>query len=120
MSYCRFSTNDFQCDVYAYDGHGGIVVHVAATRVVFAESLPARIPFELAHLDAWIERDRKVSAMVEAGGREAIKRKHAGESYYGLDADDAVALMEELKALGYRFPMGIIEAMREEIEDGDV
>ena len=36
MSYCRWSSDDFQCDVYVYESvAGGFVTHVAANRVVF-------------------------------------------------------------------------------------
>ena len=35
MSYCRFSSEDFSCDVYVYDdAMGGTTVHVAGNRYV--------------------------------------------------------------------------------------
>ena len=118
MSYCRFSTDDYQCDVYAYDDcMGGITIHVAGSRYIYAEPLPPHVPFSTENLDAWMERHNKVMAMVEAAGREKIKAKHAGESFYGLDQDSAVALMEELKSLGYKFPDDVVDAMQEEVED---
>lgn len=120
MSYCRFSTDDYQCDVYAYDDcMGGITIHVAGTRYVFTEDLPPRVPFTTENLEAWMERNNKVMAMVEVAGREKIEAKHAGKDYYGLDQDSAAALMEELKSLGYKFPDDVIEAMCEgDDEDG--
>jgi hypothetical protein len=40
MSYCRWSSNDFQCDVYVYeDVAGGWTTHVACNRVVYSEPL---------------------------------------------------------------------------------
>ena len=41
MSYCRFSSDDWQCDVYVYaDVAGGWTTHVAAVRFVFDKELP--------------------------------------------------------------------------------
>jgi hypothetical protein len=32
MSYCRWSSDGFQCDVYVYEAEGGYMVHVAGKR----------------------------------------------------------------------------------------
>ena len=32
MSYCRFSSEGFQCDVYVYESNDGWITHVAARR----------------------------------------------------------------------------------------
>lgn len=114
MSYCRFSTNDYLCDVYAYDDcAGGITIHIAGTRYVFDQPLPEHVHFDAQNLTAWMERHNKVLAMIETATREKISLKHAGESFYGLDAESAAAMMEELRDIGYRFPDGVIEDMRE-------
>ena len=34
MSYCRWSSMDFKCDLYVYEASDGIVIHVASNRVV--------------------------------------------------------------------------------------
>ena len=115
MSFCRFSTNDFQCDVYAYaDVAGGITVHVAANRVIYKEPLPPEILLETDNHVAWVERHAKVMEMVEAAARESITAKHAGQSYFSLDIDSAVALLQELQTLGYVFPGYVIEDVQEE------
>lgn len=40
MSYCRFSSEDYQCDVYAYaDVAGGYTIHVAAVALAWLECI---------------------------------------------------------------------------------
>lgn len=53
MSYCRFSTDDYQCDVYVYEDVGGWwSTHVAGNRPVYAEPLPDPVPFR-GNTEAW-------------------------------------------------------------------
>ena len=35
MSYCRFSTDDFRCDFYAYEARDGYHLHVPGSRVMW-------------------------------------------------------------------------------------
>lgn len=125
MSYCRFSDDDFQCDVYVYDDvAGGTTIHVARSRVLFKEPLPEKLSFPVGAapdgqaMTAWFERHRKVQKMVESADFEMIALEHAGESFYGMDHEDAANFLEKLAALGYRVPDYAISALREE-GDGD-
>lgn len=34
MSYCRWSSMDFKCDLYIYEAEDGIAIHVASNRVI--------------------------------------------------------------------------------------
>lgn len=48
MSYCRWSSDDFQCDVYCYEADEGFIIHVAVSRPVLKDGdLPPRIPFQV-------------------------------------------------------------------------
>lgn len=58
MSYCRWSSDDYQCDIYAYEAEDGFVVHVASSRKRFIEPLPEPIsPSQ--DFDGWFARQRE-------------------------------------------------------------
>lgn len=118
MSYCRFSTDDFQCDLYVYsDAHGGYTIHVAKNRPKYKEELPPEVEFIKDNIDAWLDRHKKIMEMVEAADRETITLPHAGVSFYCLPKDAALERLAELKALGYRFPDYVIESITEEEDE---
>ena len=115
MSYCRFSTDDFACDVYVYeDCGGGFTTHVAGNRVVPVEPLPAKVPFDKDHFAEWIARDRAVMAILERSPRTAIGLPHDGGSFNDPDAGACADRLESLKALGYNVPQFAIDALRQE------
>ncbi|HCA5794773.1 hypothetical protein N7714_23910 [Pseudomonas aeruginosa] len=119
MSYCRWSSDDFQCDVYVYESvAGGFVTQVAANRVVFKEELPAQIPFEPEYVKEYLERHHKVMAMVGAADRVQIGLPHDGDSFDDADQEACADGLEYLKELGYRVPQYAIDALREESVEG--
>jgi hypothetical protein len=114
MSYCRFSTNDFTCDVYCYEScDGGWDIHVAAVRHRL-KKLPPPIPFDLANLDAWFERHKKVMKMVRRAKRYPIGLPCDGQSYNEPTAATAGRRLIELKCIGYNVPQEAIDALIEE------
>lgn len=45
MSYCRWSTDDFLCDLYIYEHYEGFwAIHVASIRRVYHKPLPPPDP----------------------------------------------------------------------------
>lgn len=118
MSYCRFSTNDFQCDVYVYgDTMGGWTTHVAGSRYVFNEPLPPHIENIRDNIEAFVKREQEVMRIVEKASFERIDLPLAGESFFNLDRDSTVAKLCELRDLGYKFPYEIIQEIQEEDEE---
>jgi len=110
MSYCRFSHNDHQCDVYAYeDVNGGITVHVAGKRYVFKSPLPA--PALPADSVAWFERHELVSEMLKQATMVSIDLPYAGKTRDGMSYEDAAAFLQELRQLGYRVPQYAIDEL---------
>ena len=121
MSYCRFSSDDFQCDLYVFeDVAGGFTTHVAGSRCVFHEPLPPDVPYPLGAepgsdaVKKWFARHQKVMAMVEAAERVDIGLPHDGESFNDVTANDCADRLERLRAIGYRVPQYAIDALREE------
>ncbi|PXV54210.1 hypothetical protein SAMN04487785_11410 [Dyella jiangningensis] len=120
MSYCRFSSNDFLCDVYVYESClGGWEIHVAANRVVFKEPLPDPLPWSAENAEACVARMRKVSAMVDVADRVDIDLPHAGESFNESSPGECADRLEYLRGLGYVVPQHAIDTLREEAEEAE-
>jgi hypothetical protein len=122
MAYCRFSTNDFQCDVYVYESNpGGWAIHIASRRVIYTEPLPDRIPFDATDVDAFVAkqfaRDVAVDAIRERSEWESIKLPYAGTTIYEPSAGDAALRLIALRDMGYRVPdYAITELIEEQAE----
>ncbi|MGC0251229.1 hypothetical protein [Pseudactinotalea sp. Z1748] len=114
MSYCRWSTDDFHCDIYAYPSREGITIHVAARRAHFTAPLPDPVPLTPATAFEWAERNATVSAMLHEAEREWIDLPHAGRTITEPGPAQAAQRLRELADLGYRVPQGAIQALDEE------
>lgn len=100
MSYCRWSSNDFDCDVYCYESSSGYEIHVANRRCVFAEPLPPLVPYEPENPQwptQWVERSRKVSEMVERATWVPIGLPFDGKSFTESTAEDCADRGESSK-----------------------
>lgn len=114
MSYCRWSDDDYKCDVYVYQSAscGGYVTHVAGSRYVFKAELPA--PVKFSDIDAWIARHKAISDMVDDADMEPIGLPHDGEDFTDTYPEDCANRLERLRALGYNVPQYAIDSLREE------
>jgi hypothetical protein len=116
MSYCRFSSDDFHCDVYVYEHcYGGFMTHVAANRVVG----------DVPKID-WPQLDDIVSTSVlhaqymaqmrfmETAKRAPIGLPHDGKEFVDDTPGDCADRLESLREIGYNVPQSAIDALREE------
>jgi hypothetical protein len=123
MSYCRWSSDDFQCDVYVYeDVRGGWTTHVAGNRVRYAEPLPAPVAFPPpGHTDdeflAWYKRHQAVLDMVGQAERLPIGLPHDGKTFNDPTPGECADRLAALAALGYRVPVDVIDCLRAEQDD---
>lgn len=120
MSYARFSSDDWQSDVYAYESDWGFEVHLAANRVPMdTSSLPPWVPPSKENegsFEAFVARHKQVNQMLHNNEhlREPIDLPGAGESFcYETPGECAIALLE-FRALGYFVPSGCIEELQED------
>lgn len=119
MSYCRWSTNDFSCDLYVYaSGDNEYTIHVAGNKPIgdipkiTSDYMNAGGPGDTVRCEEWRSQHQTQLDWLMACEREKITLPYAGESFY-LPQEQTVAKLKELKALGYRFPGYVIE----DIED---
>jgi len=119
MSYCRWSTDDFQCDIYCYEScSGGWDIHVATRRYVLKDGdLPSYVPFSPETKDAWIERWMKVMEWVKTAELREIGLPYDGKSYNEPTAADAAKRLIALRDEGYNVPKDAIDALLEEAEE---
>lgn len=118
MSYCRFSSDDFQCDVYVYeDCAGGWTTHVASSRIIFNDPLPPRVSID--NPVAFLIRYTEVSDLVERATRIPIGLPYDGETFSDETPGECAETLEMLKDAGYNVPQYAIIALKEEDEEGD-
>lgn len=110
MSYCRFSSDDYQCDVYVYGSDMGYETHVAGNRLVYKQALPD--PIEIADdPDGWHARHQLVMDMVDDADRVRIDLEHAGKCFVDGSAGECAERLKGLKDLGYEVPQYVIDAL---------
>lgn len=118
MSYCRFSSDDFQCDVYVYaDCMGGYTTHVAGRRHVFKKPLPPEVSTD--NIEDWIERHKKVNKMIDKAKLVDIGLPYDGEQFNDPTPEECADRLEELRTMGYIVPQYAIDALREEAMEGE-
>lgn len=118
MSYCRWSSDDYQCDVYVYGSDAGWITHVAGRRVVFAEPLPDLVPYEKGRESEWLERHEKVDEIFDAAERVDIDLPSACKSFTDSTAGECADRLEALRAEGFVVPQYAIDDLREEEAGG--
>lgn len=117
MSYCRFSCNDYQCDLYVYQNvYGGYSVHVAANRAVFKTKLPKPVPFgpDKKSIEVWMKRHNKVMNMRDRAKLVNIKHPDAGKTFMFHTATEAAEKIRWLMNEGFRVPDHVIPALLED------
>lgn len=118
MSYCRWSSDDFQCDVYVYEScHGGFDTRIAGNKVIFDGPLPEPVEIKSENMDAFFERKKIVDKMLDRAKREKIGLEYDGETFNDPTASECADRLESLKAMGYNVPQYAIDALREEAKE---
>ena len=122
MSYCRWSSDDFQCDLYCYaDASGGWTTHVASNRLVG----------DAPHVD-WLliggddknaalffEQHRAQSDWLDTAEHAPIGLPHGGATFDDPTLEAFRKRLLDLRALGYRFPDRVLAEVDEEIAERD-
>ena len=118
MSYCRWSSDDYQCDLYIYEDYlGGWTTHVAAKRRVFKEPLPALVPTTKDNQDARWARYTLVKRMLDEADLVAIGLPADGKSFNDPTLEDLRDRVKALRDMGYRVPPRVLETIEQEIQD---
>jgi len=120
MSYCRFSSDDWKCDICAYESDMGYEIHVAARRIV--GDVPT-LPDPLAVSgQEWSAAYVAQLAFIKTARREQITLLHAGESFTCSDLGSFEARLRVLREIGYNVPDYVFEEIAQEraVEEKDI
>ena len=118
MSYCRFSSDDFQCDCYCYgESIGGYVIHVAGRRAIFKDPLPPPIMLDKDNTQEWWARHKKVSKMLEKAELRPLGLPHDGQTLHADTPGEAADTLEMLRKEGYRIRQYAIDELRKEEQE---
>lgn len=117
MSYCRWSSDNFQSDLYVYeDVYGGWTIHVAGNRIV-GDVPPIVWPLDPkngAQFGEYVASRSAQSAFLETANRETIKLPGAGETFVTDSPGACADKIEELASIGFIVPAGVVEELRAE------
>lgn len=124
MSYCRWSSMNWMCDIYAYeDVSGGWTTHVSGRRYVRAPvsdewAMEALIKKEIGP-EEFAKAHRATMEDLEAIPLEPIGLAHDGESFNDPDLESFRDRLAMLREAGYKLPDYVFEAIAEEIAERD-
>lgn len=126
MSYCRWSTDCFRCDVYAYADVSGVwAVHVASLK----RDVPLdwRDPLDVlmtgfdknntADIEARMTEYRRVQAALDKLPLIELSAPSAGRTFYEPSLEAFKQRMLALRAEGLRFPDQVFRAIDDEISE---
>lgn len=115
MAYCRWSSDNFQCDVYVYeDVKGGWTTHVAGSRRKYLYTLPPGLPDDAEPLAAFKRWKLVMNAQHDLIG---IDLPHAGETFNDPTPWACAQRLKELKSIGFNVPDGVIQELEAEGKD---
>lgn len=124
MSYCRWSSDNFRCDLYVYESvYGCWTIHVAGSRYP-DDTPPAPSLISLARgemtQEEYSAKRAERDAFMAKHDMVPIALPHDGETFNVPSPGDAADKIEQLIALGYNCPEGVVSTLREEQEELDV
>lgn len=108
MALCRWSSMNWSCDLYIYEGEGTYYTHVASNRIIGPVPkvdntifLPDVYTEELGEL--WAEQHKAQMSFLESCKRKRIGLKYDGERFVD-DKETLLSRLQILKDEGYNFP----------------
>lgn len=117
MSYCRFSSDNYNCDIYAFaDCYGGYTIHVAKRRYV--GDIPKIPAVTEGNEKEFIEQVKKHNEFMKTAEQKIIGLPLDGENYSCVNLPEFLEKILEIKEAGYNVPDYVIEDIKAEILEG--
>lgn len=124
MSYCRWSSDNFKCDIYAYEScHGGFDIWIASNRIV---GEPPKGGYGLIlednskeNIEKFVEQERARSKWMDSCKREPIELPFVGDHFNEPDLESFYNRMIKLRGIGYNFPDYVLETIKEEMNESE-
>lgn len=122
MSYCRWSNEDFGCDLYCYESNDGWVTHVASQRIEWTPpeggtlfDLPKRD--DAAAFEEWMTKHQARQDAFDAAPMHPIGGPFDGKTFTDATIEEFRERLLSLRAAGYQFGDYVLEEVDEEIAD---
>lgn len=117
MSYCRWSTDNFHCDVYCYeDVSGGWTTHVAASRYP-DDGRPPALELALTDFAKYQQDTRDWNSIWPAIEMVPIGLPHDGETFNDPTLEAFLERLIMLRDAGYLVPSYVFDDVRAEIAE---
>lgn len=114
MSYCRWGSDNFRCDLYIYeDVAGGYTTHVAANR--HNEPIPEITADILKDRDAFCEQHKAQMDYLECADTKPIGLKYDGDTFRDETLEELLERVKMLREAGYNCPDEVVKDIEEEI-----
>lgn len=114
MAYCRWSSDDFKCDIYCYKSvsHGDYEIHISDRKTRILEKLPPR-PVTDHELD-WYYWEKEAEKVIEDSDLETLRLPFNGKSIYFDHPLTTAFFLKNLKNWGYHVPDYAIDRLMHE------
>lgn len=117
MSYCRWSSNNWDCDLYCYaDVSGGYTTLVAANRVVGAVPKLPEITKDMGDGES-ILRTAKWMTWLKTAKHQRIGLPQDGKSFNDATLAEFRDRVVWLKDMGYHVPQSVIDRITAEMAE---
>ncbi len=114
MSYCRWSSDNFKCDLYCYeDVSGGFTTCIAGNRIKGNIPILPKLTSETVKDGSYLTAYKEQMAFLETAEREKIDLPHANETFNDPDLESFLERLIHLREIGYNFPDYVIESVKE-------
>ena len=120
MSYCRWSSDDWMCDVYVYEAEDGFTIHVAGSKYVTEIPKVPSMPHngtEEQWAD-WFQKYNHQMEVVKNAKMEKIGGPYDGQDFIFITIQEAYNKLKDIKEHGYNVPQFVFDNMQDEITEG--
>jgi len=110
MALCRWSSMNWSCDLYIYEGcDGQWHTHVAGNRILgdvprLDSPIPVNNAFTKEVINTWNEQYINQIKFLDSCERKPIGLKYDGQSFVDATTEDLLGRLFHLRHVGYNFP----------------
>lgn len=115
MSYCRWSSDAHQSDVYVfYSGDPEYTIMVAENRHVSSAPRPLEVPLQGGNVEAFMEANQQLAEWAASSELIPLGLPHDGDVFTYTSASETVEQLLLLRSMGYYVPQFAIEVLNQE------
>jgi hypothetical protein len=116
MSYCRWSSDNWKCDLYCYQHFNGTwTTHVAKNKVIGV--VPEELDITSVSIEEWAKAHRAAMHFLETAERRPIGLRYDGKTFHDPTLEEFRDRLLHLRAEGYHFPNYVLAGIDEEIAE---